>query len=73
MKKILIFLIIFFFETNVIAHTAHYKNFNKIEMDILKDGKKIGFCNYEFSWSAGNLQVKNITEFEVKILSLIHI
>jgi len=40
MKKILIFLIIFFFETNVIAHTAHYKNFNKIEMDILKDGKK---------------------------------
>ena len=70
MKKILIFLIIFFFETNVIAHTAHYKNFNKIEMDILKDGKKIGFCNYEFSWSAGNLQVKNITEFEVKIMGV---
>ena len=48
MKKILIFLIIFFFETNVIAHTAHYKNFNKIEMDILKDGKKIGFAIMNF-------------------------
>ena len=70
MKKILIFLIIFFFETNVIAHTAHYKNFNKIEMDILKDGKKIGFCNYEFSWSTESLQVKNITEFEVKIMGV---
>ena len=52
------------------SHTDHYKNFKKIEMDIYKDGKIIGFSNYEFSSNSNKLFVKNITEFKVKVLGV---
>ena len=52
------------------SHTDHYKNFKKIEMDIYKDGKIIGFSNYEFSSNSNELFVKNITEFKVKVLGV---
>ena len=52
------------------SHTDHYKNFKKIEMDIYKDGKIIGFSNYEFSSKSDELFVKNATEFKVKILGV---
>ena len=52
------------------SHTDHYKNFKKIEMDVYKDGKIIGFSNYEFSSKSDELFVKNATEFKVKILGV---
>ena len=52
------------------SHTDHYKNFKKIEMDVYKDGKIIGFSNYEFSSKSDELLVKNITEFKVNLLGL---
>ena len=32
------------------SHSEHYKNFNKIEMDVYRNGKIIGFSNYEFKY-----------------------
>ena len=46
----------------------NYKNFKKIELDVYRDGKIIGFSNYEFLSKSNELLVKNITEFKVKIL-----
>ena len=31
------------------SHTGHYKNLKKIEMDIYRNGKVIGFSNYTFN------------------------
>ena len=50
------------------SNMDHYKNFKKIEMDVYKDGKIIGFSNYEFSSKSDELFVKNATEFKVKRL-----
>ena len=52
------------------SHTDHYKNFKKIEMDVYKDGKIIGFSNYEFKSKSNELLVKNTTNFNVKVLGV---
>ena len=46
------------------SNTDNYKNLKKIEMDVYKDGKIIGFSNYEFTSKSDELLVKNITEFK---------
>jgi len=48
MKKffILIFFLTYSLSSN--AHMAHYNKFNKIEMEILKDGEVIGYNYYFF-------------------------
>ena len=48
----------------------NYKNFKKIELDVYRDGKIIGFSNYEFLSKSNELLVKNITEFKVKLLGV---
>ena len=48
MKKITIILSLIFFSTISLAHVGHYKKFNKIEMEILKDGDVIGYNYYFF-------------------------
>ncbi len=53
------------------SHSDHYKNFNKIEMDVYRNGKIIGFSNYEFKYKKNILEVMNNTEFEVKVLGVI--
>ena len=52
------------------SNTDNYKNLKKIEMDVYKDGKIIGFSNYEFTSKSDELLVKNITEFKVKLLGV---
>ena len=70
MRKLFIFLILLIFPFKTLSHTDHYKNINKIEMEILKDGKVIGYCNYEFFHKDKSLEVQNSTEFEVKIFGV---
>ena len=70
MKKNFIFLILLVFPFKALSHTDHYKNINKIEMEILKDGKVIGYCNYEFFHKDKSLEVQNSTKFEVKIFGV---
>ena len=48
MKKFL-FIITILLTTNVLAHIDHYKKYNKIEMDIFRNGELIGYNYYFFS------------------------
>ena len=70
MKKILI-LIFIFFPSNTIAHMEHYKNYNKIEMDILRNGEIIGYNYYFFTRKDDQTTVTNQIKFSVKLLGAI--
>ena len=62
---ILIFFLIYSFNTN--AHMAHYNKFNKIEMEILKDGNVIGYNYYFFKKDGDKTTVTNQIKFTVKL------
>ena len=67
MKKFLV-LIIILLTTNVLAHIDHYKKYNKIEMDIFRNGELIGYNYYFFSRKGDKTIVTNQINFSVKIL-----
>ena len=67
MKKFLI-LIIVFFSSNVLAHMEHYKKYNKIEMDIFRNGELIGYNYYFFTRKGDKTIVTNQIKFSVKFL-----
>ena len=67
MKKILIVIIVLL-STNVFAHTDHYKKYNKIEMDIYRNGELIGYNYYFFSRKGDETTVTNQIKFSVKLL-----
>jgi hypothetical protein len=67
MKKILIFIIIFF-STSVLAHMEHYKKYNKIEMDIFRNGELIGYNYYFFTRKGAETIITNQMKFTVKLL-----
>ena len=67
MKKFLI-LIAIFFSSNVLAHMEHYKKYNKIEMDIFRNGELIGYNYYFFSRKGDETIVTNQIKFAVKLL-----
>ena len=52
------------------AHTDHYKNYNKIEMEIFKDNEKIGESIFFFKKKNNKFIVKNKTNFNVKLLGV---
>ncbi len=70
MFKILLIFVFLLIPINVSSHIGHYEKINKIQMDILKDGKIIGFCNYEFLRDGSITEIKNETKFEVKLLGI---
>ena len=47
---------------------AHYNKFNKIEMEILRDGEVIGYNYYFFKKDSDNTTVPNQLKFNVKLL-----
>ena len=67
MKKILLFLFLLTYSFNSTAHMAHYNKFNKIEMEILRDGKVIGYNYYFFKKDSDNTTVTNQLKFSVKL------
>ena len=67
MKKILI-LIFVLFSSNVLAHMDHYKKYNKIEMDIFRNGELIGYNYYFFKKNGDETIVANQIKFSVKLL-----
>ena len=67
MKKFLV-LIIIFLTTNVLAHMDHYKKYNKIEMDIFRNGELIGYNYYFFSRKGDETIITNQIKFSVKLL-----
>ncbi len=67
MKKILILIFVLFY-SNVFAHMDHYKNYNKIEMDIFRNGELIGYNYYFFTRKEDKIIITNQIKFSVKIL-----
>ena len=47
---------------------AHYNKYNKIEMEILKDGEVIGYNYYFFKKNKNETTVTNQIKFTVKLL-----
>ena len=67
MKKIFIVIVVLL-SSNVLAHMDHYKKYNKIEMDIFRNGELIGYNYYFFKRKGDNIIVTNQIKFSVKIL-----
>ena len=67
MKKILFLILLLTCSSNSNAHMAHYNKFNKIEMEILRDGEVIGYNYYFFKKDSDNTTVTNQLKFTVKL------
>ena len=68
MKKLLLLIFFLTYSFNGATHMAHYNKFNKIEMEILKDGEVIGYNYYFFKKNKNETIVTNQIKFTVKIL-----
>jgi len=68
-KYICIFYILFSF-FNVFANEFHYKNLSKIEMDVLRNDKVIGYSNYFFKHDEETMTVENYTKFIVEMFGV---
>ena len=67
MKKILVIIVILL-SSNVLAHIEHYKKYNKIEMEIFRNGELIGYNYYFFTRKGDEITVTNQIKFSVKLL-----
>ena len=67
MKKFLLLIFILVYPFSSIAHMTHYNKFNKIEMEILKDGEVIGYNYYFFKKDKNKTIVTNQIKFTVKL------
>ncbi len=68
MKKISIILLLFLSSFSAKAHLEHYKNFKKIEMEILRNGKVIGYSHYFFTRNKDETTVTNQVKFTIKLM-----
>ena len=68
MKKFLLIFIFVIYSFPSFAHMAHYNKFNKIEMEILRDGEVIGYNYYFFKRNKNETLITNQIKFEVKLL-----
>ena len=64
MKKLLLLTFLLIYSFNSSAHMAHYNKFNKIEMEILRDGEVIGYNYYFFKKDEENTTVTNQLKFK---------
>ena len=67
MKKIFIVIVVLL-SSNVLAHMDQYKKYNKIEMDIFRNGELIGYNYYFFTRKGKETIITNQIKFSVKIL-----
>ena len=70
MKKYIFIFCFFFHVLNLLAHENHYKNLSKIEMDVLRNDKIIGYSNYFFKHSGDTMIVENYTKFNVEMFGI---
>lgn len=68
MKKFLLIFIFVIYSLPSLSHMAHYNKFNKIEMEILRDGEVIGYNYYFFKRDKNETLITNQIKFEVKLL-----
>ena len=68
MKKFLFLIIFLTYSFSSDAHMAHYNKFNKIEMEIFRNGELIGYNYYFFTKKGDEMIVTNQIKFSVKLL-----
>ena len=67
MKKISLLVFFLMYSFSGSAHMSHYSKFNKIEMEILRDGEIIGYNYYYFKKVLDKTTVTNQLKFTVKL------
>ncbi len=71
MKLKFFFLFLFvIYPSFLYSHVNHYNKIKSIEMDILRNGKKIGYNKYNFIAENDFFIVKNETNFVAKVIGL---
>jgi len=68
MKKILIILLFIFLSSISKANMNHYNKYNKIEMEIFRNGELIGYNHYFFTKKGDEMIISNKIKFSVKLL-----
>ena len=68
MKKFLLILFLLINPINSMAHIGHYIKYNKIEMEIYRNGELIGYNYYFFEKNDEETVITNQIKFSVKIL-----
>ena len=69
-NKIILFLIFLIHPFFSYSHVNHYDKLKIIEMDVLRNGKKIGFNNYKFKSQNSLLVVENEINFDAKLIGI---
>ena len=68
MKKILIILLFIFLSSISKANMNHYNKYNKIEMEIFRNGELNGYNHYFFTKKDDEMIITNQIKFSVKLL-----
>ncbi len=68
MKKISLIFFIFIIPTLLLAHMGHYNKYNKIEMEIFRNGELIGYNYYFFETNGAETIITNQFKFSVDLL-----
>jgi hypothetical protein len=71
MKKYICIFLLFIFASQTNAHTSHYALIKVINMEIFKDGEVIGYSNYFFEHGKNTTEIKNYTQFKVKLFGVV--
>ena len=68
MKKFVVLLFIIFYPSISLPHMAYYNKYNKIEMEIFRNGELIGYNYYFFKRDGNKSIITNQIKFAVKLL-----
>ena len=71
MKKYIYIFLLFIFAHQANAHTSHYAGIKVINLEIFRDGEVIGYSNYFFEHGNDTVEVKNYTQFKVKLFGVV--
>ena len=70
MKKFIVILFFTICSSISMAHMAHYNKYNKIEMEIFRNGELIGYNYYFFNRKGDETIITNQIRFSVKLLGV---
>ena len=71
MRKFIVALFLILYPSISIAHMAHYNKYNKLEMEIFRNGELIGYNYYFFKRKGDQTLVTNQIKFTLKLLGAI--
>tara|TARA_A100000164_G_C21908645_1_gene774436 strand:- start:377 stop:1057 length:681 start_codon:yes stop_codon:yes gene_type:complete len=71
MRKFIVILFLLIYPSISVAHMAHYNKYNKLEMEIFRNGKLIGYNYYFFTRKKNQTTVTNQIKFSIKVLGTI--